>query len=132
MAKEDRAQNNKLHFHLRENGQPERFRQVVGGGSDQNIPARERNEHGRQLLNQIDSVRPRFESVIAEQKEAGIEEGFGLRVEFESFQDVELAFESLSRENQGVKLLNVRYDGHRTHALVFVPEGKIDVFEKIG
>ena len=53
----------------------------------------------------------------------------GLQVEFESFPDVELAFESLARERQGIELLNVRHDETRTLATVFVPDGKLDHFE---
>lgn len=57
--------------------------------------------------------------------------GFGLSVDFEGFHDVEMAFESLSRENQGIELLNVRQDDRRTHATVFVPDGKLSHFEKL-
>ena len=60
-----------------------------------------------------------------------MEEGLGLQVEFESFPDVELAFESLARENQGIELLNVRHEGEITRATVFVPDGKLDHFEKL-
>ena len=55
----------------------------------------------------------------------------GLRVEFESFADIELAFESLARERSGIELLNVRQDGDRTLATVFVPDGKLDHFERL-
>ena len=58
-----------------------------------------------------------------------MEEGIGLQVEFESFPDVELAFESLARERSGIELLNVRHEEDRTHATVFVPDGKLDHFE---
>ncbi len=59
-----------------------------------------------------------------------MEEGLGLQVEFESFPDLELAFESLARENQGIELLNVRHEEKTTRATVFVPDGKLDHFEK--
>ena len=55
----------------------------------------------------------------------------GLRVEFESFAEIELAFESLARERSGIELLNVRQDGDRTLATVFVPDGKLDHFERL-
>ena len=60
-----------------------------------------------------------------------MDEGFGLQIEFESFPDVELAFESLARERSGIELLNVRQDGQRTLATVFVPDGKLEVFENL-
>ena len=55
----------------------------------------------------------------------------GLRVEFESFPEIELAFESLVRERSGIELLNVRQDGDRTLATVFVPDGKLDHFDRL-
>ena len=63
------------------------------------------------------------------QQSAGLEDGLGLQVEFESFPDIDMAFESLARERQGIELLNVRQEGTRTHATVFVPDGKLDHFE---
>ena len=52
-------------------------------------------------------------------------------VEFESFPDIELAFESLARERSGIELLNVRRDGNRMCATVFVPDGKLVHFENL-
>ena len=65
------------------------------------------------------------------QRHAGMEDGLGLQVEFESFPELELAFESLARENQGIELLNVRHDDDVTRATVFVPDGKLEHFEKL-
>ena len=58
-----------------------------------------------------------------------MEDGLGLRLEFESFPEVEMAFESLARERSGIELLNVRHEEIRTFATVFVPDGKLDHFE---
>ena len=58
-------------------------------------------------------------------------DGLGLQVEFESFPDVELAFESLGRESSGIELLNVRHEENRTLATVFVPDGKLVIFENL-
>ncbi len=55
----------------------------------------------------------------------------GYRLEFESFPDIALAFESLSRENQGIELFNVRHGEQRTYATVFVPDGKLEHFENL-
>ena len=60
-----------------------------------------------------------------------MEDGLGLQVEFESFPDIELAFESLAREDWGIELLNVRQEDDRTYATVFVPDGKLDHFERL-
>ena len=37
-----------------------------------------------------------------------MEEGFGLQIEFESFPDIKLAFESLAAERSGIEIRNVR------------------------
>ena len=60
-----------------------------------------------------------------------MEDGLGLQVEFESFPDIELAFESLAREHWGIELLNVRHEKSSTFAAVFVPDGKLDHFERL-
>jgi hypothetical protein len=65
------------------------------------------------------------------QLDAGLEAGIGLQIEFESFPDIELAFESLGREKSGIELLNVRHDEHLTYATVFVPDGKLKIFENL-
>ncbi len=93
-------------------------------GRQPSIPARNREEHGTALLTQINELRAAVE-------QAPSDEGLNLRVEFESFPDVELAFQSLERERSGIELLNVRHDGQVTYATVFVPEGKLDHFEAL-
>ena len=60
-----------------------------------------------------------------------MEDGLGLQVEFESFPDIEFAFESLAREHWGIELLNVRHEDPRIYATVFVPDGKLDHFERL-
>ena len=74
-------------------------------------------------------MRTEAEAASEAQQEAGLEDGLGLQIEFEGFPEIELAFESLARETQGIELLNVRQDEDRTHATVFVPDGRLDHFE---
>ena len=68
----------------------------------------------------------------APQQAVGLVDGLGIQVEFESFPDIELAFESLARERSGIELQNVRHEESRTHATVFVPDGKLAHFERLG
>lgn len=96
-----------------------------GGGTRQPIPEQHRVSHAASLRSQLEEVRS-----VAEQLGEEIE-GLGLNVEFESFPDVELAFESLARERVGIELLNVRHDGTRTYATIFVPDGKLPLFERL-
>ena len=62
------------------------------------VPEQDRAQHGGELQRQINELREEADSVREVQRDAGIEDGLGLQVEFESFPDVELAFESLARE----------------------------------
>ena len=102
-----------------------------GGGDRSEIPARNRGPHAAALQRQIDELRDVAEFAREAQQAAGMEDGLGLQVEFESFPDIELAFESLARERSGIELLNVRHEDNRTHAAVFVPDGKLDHFERL-
>ncbi|MBF0154952.1 MAG: S8 family peptidase [Magnetococcales bacterium] len=89
----------------------------------------DRVRHGQALMSQISTLKEYASSVRRDQEASGYEIDFGIRIQFRSPPDIELAFESLSRERQGIELLNVKRDGDVTCATVFVPDGKIDVFE---
>lgn len=121
----------KRHFILEGAAEAEQFRSPQQGGGSSTVPDRDRRQHGDALLRQIETLRPRFETARATQESAGLDEGFGLQVEFESFPDIELAFESLARERSGIELLNVRREKQRTLATVFVPDGRLDTFENL-
>ena len=118
------------HFILEGVTETEAFRSR-GRGDQPRVPARNRAQHGGALQRQIDELRLDAMSARDAQQAAGLEDGLGLQVEFEGFPDIDLAFESLARERQGIELLNVRQEGTRTHATVFVPDGKLDHFEKL-
>lgn len=81
------------------------------------------------MLGQVEALKPEMTTACEAQEQAGLDGGFGLQMEFESFQDIELAFESLARERSGIELLNVRHEGQRTLATIFVPDGKLGHFE---
>jgi len=127
----NQSDNKRKHFILEGFTSTERFitpRQTLVKAA---IPSRNRGIHGAALLGQIDSLKPNFESARSIQQDAGLEDGFGLQVEFESFPDIEIAFESLARERSGIELLNVRFEEQRTYATIFVPDGKLVHFEKL-
>jgi hypothetical protein len=95
------------------------------------VPRRERQTHGTKLLHQLEELKALAESSREQAQAAEVDGGMGLQVEFESFPDVELAFESLSREKSGIELLNVRHDQQQTYATIFVPDGKLEHFENL-
>src|SRR3989338_8808723 len=129
----EREQNNHPHFIFQNSARVESFKSPPTGGGGSDIPAKDRNSHGGGLLEKLHQLTPVLAEAAALQREAGVGEGIGLQIEFESFPDVELAFESLARERSGIELLNVRYEleSKRTFATVLVPDGKLERFEQI-
>lgn len=118
----------KRHFILDSTARSERYR-PLGGGRGAAVPRQNRQTHGRALLRQVESLRPNLEQARIQQESAGLEAGFGLQIEFESFPDIEMAFESLAAERSGIELHNVRHEGDKTLATVFVPDGKLHILE---
>ena len=120
------------HFILEDITETDRYRSPQSGERRPPIPERNRAQHGGALQQQINEIRTEADTAREAQRAAEIEEkGLGLQIEFESFPDVELAFESLAREHWGIELLNVRQKDDRTLATVFVPDGKLDHFENL-
>ena len=87
------------------------------------IPERDRLAHAAGLRKSLETVS--IDAVAAKQAQlaAGVDWDLGLIVEFEGFPEIQLAFESLPRERNGIELLNVRLEGPTTLATVFVPDG---------
>ena len=110
--------------------EPYRF-PLSGGGEGPVVPALNRARQGGALQKQLGALRADAGAAREAQRAAGMAEGLGLQVEFESFPNIKLAFESLARERSGIELLNVRHVAGRTHATVFVPEGKLEHFEHL-
>lgn len=127
----ERGSTNHPHFIFQHNAQPERFTSPQQGGDSTRIPDRDRKTHGGALLDKLQQLSPILTDAAEQQRLAGIEEGFGLQIEFESFPDVELAFESLARERSGIELRNVRQDDNKTFATVFVPDRKLQILENL-
>jgi len=127
----EREPNNHPHFIFQNSAQAESFTSPATGGGGKQIPDRDRATHGGALQGKLQQLTPVLAEAADQQRQAGLDEGFGLQIEFESFPGVELAFESLARERSGIELRNVRHDGHKTFATVFVPDGKLGVFETL-
>lgn len=111
--------------------EPEPFRSPQMGGSQKAIPNRNRRNQSTILLNQLNEVRNEFESSRGIQEEAEMLDDLGIQVEFESFPDIELAFDRLARERSGIELRNIRHLDNLTFANVFVPDGKLGHFERL-
>ena len=117
------------HFILEGVTETERYRSRGGGSSRVVIPQEDRPEHAARLRAGLSEVHAAASRLALEAEEPV--EGFGVQVEFEGFPDLELAFEKLPREAQGIELRNVRLRDRTTLGTVFVPTGKLDHFEKL-
>lgn len=127
----DQDQRKNRHFIVHGFTETEPFRSPGQGGAKKLVPELDRQRHGMALFGQVEALKPEMTAARKAQEEAGLDEGFGLLVEFESFPDIDLAFESLARENSHIELLNVRRHDQRTYATVFVPDGKLEVLERL-
>ena len=125
----DQPNDKRSHFVLTNTSQAKPFT-AYGGGGAKPPPELPRAQHGAALHAQLLALRPIAEKAVAKQAEQGLESGLGLQIHFVSQPDVELAFESLANETKGIELLSVHTDGIVTIANVFVPDGKLDHFEK--
>ncbi len=119
------------HFVLADTAQTESFRSTVSGSRESTLPNFDRQTHGQALLGQFAQVKVKAAEASAAQRDAGMDAGFGIQIQFKSPPDVDLAFERLSKERQKIELLNVRQADGITLATVFVPDGKLDAFEKL-
>lgn len=125
----------KPHIFLGKNGKREPYTHPgSGGGSNVEVPRRNRQQHGRALQSQLQTVTTEQDQLAHEAEDYDLELPMGIQVEFESFPGVELAVESLADSRHGIELSNVME--HKlptgqivTVATVFVPAGKLSVFE---
>ena len=79
------------HFILEGVTETEAYRYPGGGGGNRpEIPERDRPEHAARLQGQLAEVQASARAAADAQRDAGMEEGLGLQVEFESFPELEL------------------------------------------
>ncbi len=123
------------HFFLGATGVTERFTSPSSPINKPPIPQPDRQSHGEKLrgdLAVIKSVQKELKDTVNTDDLNG---PVGIQIEFQSLPNIELPFSSLSseRSNDGAKnieVLNVIQLEDKTIATVFVPDGKIEVFEK--
>ncbi len=123
------------HLVLSNTSAAQAFTAPGGGGSNDDIPRRNRAQHSASLSAQLDALKPVAQHARQFQQEQGLESGLGLQVQFVGQPDVALAFESLGSElgkdaRKKIEVLSVRTEGNTTYANVFVPDGKLAHFEK--
>ncbi|WP_391528800.1 S8 family peptidase [Photorhabdus akhurstii] len=105
-----------------------------GGGPSQDLPERERREHGQTLNAQLQQLKAIAAESRDQQARLDLRSGIGLQVEFVGQPDVALAFESLSSEkgrnkDRHIEVLSIHEEEAIISANVFIPDGKIEHFE---
>lgn len=132
----EQAQDKRPHLVLTNTSQAQGFKAPSNGGGGQTvIPQPERAQHGAALMGQLQALKPIAQQVADSQREQDLKSGIGLQIQFVGVQDVALAFESLGNERardpkKQIEILSVSSEDGITHANVFVPDGKLDHFEK--
>ena len=131
----DQAQDKRPHLVLTNTSKAQPFTAPTGGGGSEEVPKRNRAEHGAALQAQLLALRPISEQAVEAQTERGLHSGLGLQIQFVGLPDISLAFESLGDERsrdpgKQIEVLSVMTEGNTTVANVFVPDGKLDHFEK--
>lgn len=120
----------KPHIYLGSTGKTEGYTSTSGGGSNTEIPARNRQQHGGQLIGQLRQLKEQQTAIHQEAEHHDLQAPVGIQVEFESFPGIELAVESLANATQKIELLNVIHREDKTFATIFVPEGKLTNIEQ--
>ncbi|NHB87009.1 S8 family peptidase [Photorhabdus tasmaniensis] len=106
----------------------------TGRGSSQDLPERERREHGQALNAQLQQLKAIAAKSRNQHIQLKLRSGIGLQVEFVGQPDVALAFESLSSEkgrnkDRHIEVLSIHEEEAVISANVFIPDGKIKHFE---
>ena len=120
---------NRPHIYLGSTGKAESFTTTSGGGGNTLIPSRNRQNHFNSLSKNLEDVKKRQEEIKGEASNYELEAPLGLQIEFENFEGVELAVESLANEQQKIELLSVVTRGNKTTATIFVPIDKLSFIE---
>lgn len=125
----------KPHFFINANATPQKFTSPGGGGGGNvKVPPRNRSAHSGKLRGDLATVSNQLVTLKEEVSELPLAMGIGIQVAFEGFPDVDMAVESLANAAHGIDLHNVKTiqqeDTSITQATVFIPDGKLSIFEK--
>jgi hypothetical protein len=132
----EQAHDKRPHLVLNNTSEAKPFTAHKANGSTKSaVPLQDRATHGTALQAQLRSLKSVAQQALQVQTEQGLQSGLGLQIQFVGVPNVALAFESLGNErgkdpSQQIEVLSVRTDGNVTIANVFVPDGKLEHFEK--
>ena len=102
-----------------------------GRGKALSLQARDRAQHAKRLLDQLEGIGEEAGERVAAQKAEGVDAGNGVYLQFDSEPGFDLKFDSLEFGPSGIELCAVRRAAdNRVQATVFVPDGKLSFFLK--
>ncbi|HLP48807.1 MAG TPA: S8 family peptidase, partial [Candidatus Kapabacteria bacterium] len=120
------------HIILSDTSTKEKFTNPRFGKPDFRLPLRNREEHYKLLLEQLDKASKDFEQLKKQRKEAGISQKLGMTLTFRGEPGFDLKLESLESSRAGIELLSVHENEREktVDASVFIPDGKLKYFIK--
>jgi len=118
------------HLFLTGTARTEVYSPIVKPGPKHKHPERDRQQHGRDLLDKLDRIKEEAAEIGCEQTAFGVDTGNGFYLQFESDPEFELKLESLESVRDGIELVAVKKLDSKMVATCFVPEGKLDHFFK--
>lgn len=98
------------------------------------IPAQNRQAHSDKLRGDLAIISTQLNNLKEDASDIPLQMGIGIQVEFESFPDIKMAIESLAYVPNKIEIHNIKTiiqdDQTKTIATVFIPDGKLNHFEK--
>jgi hypothetical protein len=119
------------HILIEGGGKAEAYVSPPGRGKQPRVPTRSRLGHGKKLLSDLELAWTRAREQREQAGVVGISGPAGIFLEFRSADGYDILLERLERRPSGIDLRAVRKIGDVTYATVFVPDGKLSVFERI-
>ena len=121
------------HIILEGVAETEAYRYAGGGRRKERLPPRDRASHAERLLASLERARVEAERRKDRLQVWAVPAKKGTHLEFESAPEFDLELKSLEDRRQGIQLVAVRESPETegaTIATVYVPEGKLSVFEQ--
>lgn len=120
---------------LDKTGEAHNYTSKSQGGSGNDLPPRNRIEHGKMIRNKLKDIWKRVDNEKKETTAISLNTRFGTYLEFESTPNFILTTKSLESTRDGIKLLNIRKEikdkeTFVSKATVFIPKGKENHFLK--
>jgi hypothetical protein len=123
------AEENYKHLLLRIQADTGKYTNPQGGGSGFSIfPGLNRKSHGGKLKKELEGAIEESSEIEKLRIENEINEKLGIYLTFESHKDYPLNVEKLEKEKDGIEIVRIYIEEEKEKAILFVPEGKIQVF----